>query len=125
MNYIQLRSVPPNFCLISKNKPFILKARHKDISRLLAEERAALTRFDNELKSLDDVIKSKKQSSSDAELHLKKFEHELQNLGKEKSASLNMIANLEKMYDWIVEEKQLVSPFPTLLISDLKYLGVL
>ena len=73
---------------------------------MLNEERATLTRFDNELKALDEIIKAKKQASTDAELHLKKLEHDLQSLAKEKVASVNLIANLEKVHPWIVEEKQ-------------------
>ena len=79
---------------------------HTEALQKLQEERATLTRFDNELNELDDVIKSKKQSISDAELSLKKLEHESQNLAKEKTAAVNFVANLEKLNEWIPEEQQ-------------------
>ncbi|KAI5123009.1 hypothetical protein M0805_007631 [Coniferiporia weirii] len=79
---------------------------HADALRKLQEERATLTRFDNELKELEGVIKDKKQAISDADLHLKKLEHDLQALAKDKVAATNFVANLEKMHEWIAEEKQ-------------------
>jgi structural maintenance of chromosome 2 len=36
----------------------------------LLEERATLTRFDTELRELDEVIKAKKQTASDAEVSI-------------------------------------------------------
>lgn len=65
-----------------------------------------MSRFDNELKELERVIKEKKQATSDADLQLKKLEHDLQALAKEKTAATNFITNLEKQYDWIAEEHE-------------------
>ncbi|KAL5522254.1 SMC2 [Sanghuangporus sanghuang] len=79
---------------------------HAEALRKLQEERATLTRFDNELKDLEDVIKNKKQAISDAELQLKKLEHDLQALAKDRVTAANFVANLEKMYEWIAEENQ-------------------
>lgn len=67
-----------------------------------------LTRFDNELRELDASIKTKRQQISDSELQLKKLEHESQALAKERVTAVNAVANLEKMYEWIPEEKQYV-----------------
>ena len=72
----------------------------------MAEERATLTRFDNELKDLDAVIKEKKQAISDGDLQLKRLDHDVQALSKDKTAAQNFVANHEKAYDWILEEKQ-------------------
>ena len=58
--------------------PRLLQASHTKAEKKLQEERVALTRFDNELKELERVIKTKKQAASDAELRLKKFEHDMQ-----------------------------------------------
>ena len=82
------------------------QATHAEALRRLQEERATLTRFDNELKDLDEAIKNKKQAISDAELSLKKLEHDSQNLAKEKTTAVNFVANLEKLNEWIPEEKQ-------------------
>ncbi|THG98165.1 hypothetical protein EW026_g3966 [Hermanssonia centrifuga] len=75
--------------------------------RKLQEERATLTRFDNELKELEGVIKAKKQAISDADLEIKKLEHDVQTLHKERTTAANFVTNLEKQYDWIEEEHEL------------------
>ncbi|GBE85556.1 Structural maintenance of chromosomes protein [Sparassis crispa] len=74
--------------------------------RKLQDERATLTGFDNELKELGLVIKEKKQAISDADLEIKKLEHDVQTLAKEKSQANNLVANLEKQYDWILDEQE-------------------
>jgi structural maintenance of chromosome 2 len=50
----------------------------------------------------------KKQAVADADLQLKKLEHDLQTLNKEKAASSNFVSNLEKQYEWIAEESEWV-----------------
>lgn len=72
----------------------------------MQEERATLTRFDTELRELDEVIKAKKQEAADAELTIKKLEHDVQLLAKEKAGHVTGATNLEKQYDWIKEESQ-------------------
>lgn len=52
------------------------------------------------------MIKGKKQAVADAELQLKKLEHDVQTLAKEKTAATNFVANLEKQYDWIQDESE-------------------
>lgn len=54
------------------------------------------------------MVKEKKQAISDADLQLKQLEHDLQALAKEKTAAANIITNLEKQYEWIVEEHECV-----------------
>lgn len=54
------------------------------------------------------MIKDKKQAVADADLQVKKQEHDLQTLAKEKTAAANFVANLEKQYDWIQDESELV-----------------
>jgi structural maintenance of chromosome 2 len=54
------------------------------------------------------VVKEKKQAVSDADLQLKKYEHDMQALTKEKTAAVNFVANLEKQYDWIPDESAYV-----------------
>jgi structural maintenance of chromosome 2 len=82
------------------------EASHAKASSKLQEERATLTRFDAELKDLEHVIKEKKQAVSDAELHLKKIEHDVQALAKDKAASANFVSGLERQFEWIEEEKE-------------------
>ncbi|KAF8059920.1 condensin complex subunit SMC2 [Lyophyllum atratum] len=81
------------------------EAAHAKAARKLQEELATLTRFDSELKELASVIKEKKQVVSQADLDTKSLEHAVQALNKEKAAASNFVANLEKQYEWIVEDK--------------------
>jgi structural maintenance of chromosome 2 len=55
---------------------------------------------------LDEVIKAKKQAAADAEVGIKKLEHDVQSLAKEKAGHTTAVTNLEKQYEWIVEESQ-------------------
>jgi chromosome segregation ATPase len=72
----------------------------------LQEERATLTRFDTELCELDEVIKAKKQAAADVEVAIKKLEHDIQSLAKEKASHTTAVTNLEKQYEWIEEEQR-------------------
>ena len=63
----------------------IQQAEHGEAERRLQEERDTLTRFDTELSKLDEVIKAKKQAASDADVAIKKLDHEIQALAKEKA----------------------------------------
>ncbi|GLB42839.1 putative condensin complex subunit SMC2 [Lyophyllum shimeji] len=78
---------------------------HAKAAKKLQEELATLTRFDTELKALASVIKEKKQAVSQADLDIKSSEHAVQVLNKEKTAAANLVANLEKQYEWIAEDK--------------------
>ncbi|KAG5645320.1 hypothetical protein DXG03_006509 [Asterophora parasitica] len=78
---------------------------HAKAEKKLQEERATLTRFDNELKELASVIKEKRQEVSQADLEIKGLEHEVQALNKEKAQATNLVANLEKQFEWIEEDK--------------------
>ncbi|KAI0296748.1 condensin complex subunit SMC2 [Multifurca ochricompacta] len=83
------------------------ETEHGEAERRLQEERATLTRFDTELRELDEVIKAKKQAAADAEVAIKKLEHEVQGFAKEKATHLIGATNLEKQYEWITEESHL------------------
>ena len=85
-----------------------LKDSHRKAEQKLQEEHATLTRFDNELKELDRVIKDKKKAFDDAEVELNQLQHDIQILGKERTAAANMMANLEKQHEWIAEDKEYV-----------------
>lgn len=65
-----------------------------------------MTRFDNELKELEQVIKEKKAAVKEAERSLQQLDHDTQNIAKEKAAAVNLVASLEKQYEWIAEEHE-------------------
>lgn len=93
--------------MAARTNPVIsLQAAHAKAEAKLLEEKATLTRFDTELRELEEAIKAKKQAVVDVELVLKKLEHDVQTLAKEKASALTSVSNLEKQYDWIAEESQ-------------------
>ena len=67
-----------------------------------------MTRFDDEINDLDEVIKQKEKAISDIELSIKKAEHDLQSLQKNRTAAVNAMTTLEKAYEWIAQEKKCV-----------------
>lgn len=85
---------------------FHTKKVHEKAEAKLKKERAELTRFDDELAELEKAIKEKRQAMSDADLAIQEAEHQIQTLQKERTAAINAVANLEKQFPWIVEEKK-------------------
>ncbi|KAJ8469227.1 hypothetical protein ONZ51_g9127 [Trametes cubensis] len=72
--------------------------------RKLQEERATLSRYDEELKALEQVIKDKKTAINEATLSITQKEHDrIASLQRERTVAENQAANLEKQYEWIVE----------------------
>ena len=61
-------------------------------------------RFATELRELNEVIKAKKQASSATEVAIKKLEHEVQALAKERAGHVTAATNIEKQHEWIAEE---------------------
>lgn len=84
------------------------QALHATAEQKLKEERATLTRFDNELKELERVVKDKKEAVHNAKLALQKLEQDVQVLMKEATTVSNFVENLEKQHEWIKEERECV-----------------
>jgi structural maintenance of chromosome 2 len=78
---------------------FVAQTEHGKAEGRLQEECAILMWFDMELRDLDEVIKVKKQAAANADILIKKVEHEVQALAKEKASHLMGATNLEKQYD--------------------------
>jgi structural maintenance of chromosome 2 len=64
--------------------------------------------FDTELADLEHDIKAKKQEIVDAELALKKLDHDIGLVAKEKVSAEGLKENLEKQFPWILDEHQCV-----------------
>ena len=107
---VEVRTSPPVLATtgphVSDRAHSHSQAEHGEAERRLQEERATLTRFDAELHDLEEVIKAKKQAAVDADVSIKKLEHEVQALAKEKAGHLTGAINLERQHDWIAEESQ-------------------
>ena len=84
----------------------IVQDDYKAAEAKLKEERAGLVATDNELADLEKDLKKKKQEIVDAELNLKKFEHDLGLAAKDKTAAEHTKEALEKQFPWIVDEHQ-------------------
>lgn len=67
---------------------------------------ATLSRFDTELKELEQVVKEKKALAHNKELHVQELQHKIQGLAKERTAATNQVANLEKQHEWIVQDQE-------------------
>lgn len=52
------------------------------------------------------MIKEKKHAVAEAEMQIKQLDHDLQVLGKDRTAAVNQAANLEKQFEWIAETKE-------------------
>ncbi|KAG9019839.1 Structural maintenance of chromosomes protein 2 [Tulasnella sp. 427] len=79
-------------------------AHEKNVAKL-KKERATLTRFDEELAALDQVIKAKVQEVADVDLEIQKAEHEHKNMDAQLANLVSQVDKLEKKYTWIEEEK--------------------
>ena len=82
------------------------QAEHAKAEEKLQDEMATLSRFDMELKELNQVIKEKKAMVSQADLNVQEFQHDIQVLNKDKTSSANKVASLEATYEWIEQDKE-------------------
>jgi structural maintenance of chromosome 2 len=92
--------------LLCRSYTHLLKKSHEKVELQLKKERADLDRYDLELRDLEKVIKEKKQAISDADLGIKDAEHQIQTLLKDKQTADNAVANLQKAYPWILEDRR-------------------
>ena len=69
-------------------------------------ERARITDFDDELQSLDNILRSKNTICSEGTLALQKLRHEVEKYNKEEQSSQASVAQLEAEYDWIADAKE-------------------
>lgn len=80
--------------------------RAHDIAQAqLDDERAKLTGFDQEIKSLEDASRAKSAQISDEALEVQKLGHQVEKLQKDKSAASQVLSQMEREHDWIAEEK--------------------
>jgi len=86
--------------------PHATQMDHAKAEQKLLEEHATLTQFDNELKDLESAISEQKRGISDAEIEVKKLEHDISTLEKDKVAQAKFVTDLEKQHEWIRDECQ-------------------
>jgi structural maintenance of chromosome 2 len=87
------------------------QARAKDAHDIaqahLEDEQAKLSGFDEELKSLEDAIRSKNTQTTEEALEQQKLGHSLEKLEKEQRTASQILSQLSESHDWIEEEKDL------------------
>lgn len=86
------------------------QARLKDIHDIalaqLEDERTKLSSFDEELALLDSAIASKKARLAEESLEKQKVGHDFERFHKEQASALEIVAQMEREYEWILEEKE-------------------
>lgn len=87
--------------------------------RKLKEEQATLIGFDTELKSLEGVIKARKNTLDECELEIGNLDHRIQTLQKEKVTAQNRMEHLEKTHEWIAHDKRCVILDPSCVYAHL------
>lgn len=84
-----------------------LKHEHDVAQANLADEQKKLTSFDDELRALEDAVKTKNTSITEAGLEQQELGHEIDRFHKERDAAAGNIQALEKEHDWIAHESEL------------------
>ncbi|CEI69111.1 Structural maintenance of chromosomes protein 2 [Fusarium venenatum] len=82
-----------------------LTETHDTVQAQLDDERAKLHQFDNELRALDDAIRSKSARIAEESLEMQKLGHLLEKFHKEQQGAAEKVARLEREFDWIADEK--------------------
>ncbi|GAD93841.1 hypothetical protein AN5899.2 [Paecilomyces variotii No. 5] len=82
-----------------------IKDAHDIAQAQLEDERAKLTGFDDELRDLEDAMRSKSSRITEESLEMQKLGHQLEKLHKDQQAAAQMVANMEKEHEWIADEK--------------------
>ncbi|KAI2782002.1 putative SMC2 protein, partial [Daldinia loculata] len=82
-----------------------LQETHDLAQAQLDDERAKLTGFDDELHALEEAIRSKNSRIAEEGLEKQKLGHTVDKFHKEQQHAIQAVANMEKEFDWIAEEK--------------------
>ena len=69
-------------------------------------ERGRITDFDDELQSLDTILRQKNTITSEGTLTLQKLRHEVEKYNKEEQSSHSAVTALETEYEWIADIKE-------------------
>lgn len=72
----------------------------------LDDERAKLTGFDEELRSLEQASRGKASRITEEGLEKQKLAHQVEKCQKEQQSSTQSLSQMEREHDWIASEKQ-------------------
>ncbi|KAK8106063.1 condensin subunit [Apiospora kogelbergensis] len=82
-----------------------LQETHDEVQAALDDERAKLTLFDDELRALEDAMRSKNSRVAEEGLEMQKLGHTVEKFHKEQQNAVQAVAHMEKEHDWIADEK--------------------
>ncbi|KAK8051988.1 hypothetical protein PG993_003373 [Apiospora rasikravindrae] len=82
-----------------------LQETHDEVQAALDDERAKLTLFDDELRSLEEAMRSKNSRVAEEGLEMQKLGHTVEKFHKEQQNAVQAVAHMEKEHDWIGDEK--------------------
>ncbi|KAG5438166.1 hypothetical protein PCANB_003017 [Pneumocystis canis] len=89
-----------------KSEQVNVKENYEETYKALESERAKLTGYDKEFKSLENALKIKTSYISEANLELQSLRHEITRLNKDKHATFQLLKQMETEYEWILDEKE-------------------
>ncbi|KAH7328211.1 RecF/RecN/SMC [Stachybotrys elegans] len=78
---------------------------YNEVNAKLEEEKAKLHLFDDELRALEDAIRSKNARVAEEGLEMQKLGHQIEKFNKEQQTAAENVAHLESEYEWIEDEK--------------------
>ncbi|KAJ3092417.1 Structural maintenance of chromosomes protein 2 [Quaeritorhiza haematococci] len=90
-----------------KNRTMEIKRQCDDAEAALNRERASLSAYDEKLKYLESLKQKNRNELEDAKLQHQKLVHELQEYDRESKRAEKRVAELNKKYPWIQDQKQL------------------
>ncbi|KAK6828020.1 condensin subunit protein [Apiospora arundinis] len=82
-----------------------LQETHDEVQAALDDERAKLTLFDDELRALEEAMRSKNSRVAEEGLEMQKLGHTVEKFHKEQQNAVQAVAHMEKEHDWIADEK--------------------
>ncbi|KAJ5305363.1 uncharacterized protein N7443_005023 [Penicillium atrosanguineum] len=83
-----------------------LKDAHDIVQAQLEDERAKLTGFDEELRELEETMKSKSSQITEEGLEMQKLGHQLEKLQKDQHTAAQAVSHMEQEHEWIADEKE-------------------
>jgi structural maintenance of chromosome 2 len=88
-----------------QNEQTSLKEAHDLALAQLDDERAKLSGFDDELRSLEETVKAKNNRITEESLELQKLGHQVEKFGKEQQQAAQSLAQMESEHEWIADEQ--------------------
>lgn len=89
----------------TSNQRDALKETHDKAQADLEGERAKLSIFDDELRALEDAIRSKNSRITEEGLEKQKLGHQVEKFNKEQQTARQQVDHMEKEHEWIADEK--------------------